>query len=54
VTGVVVFLPLWSYLTRLVLQEGLLMGWEVVLATAIAAVVHAAVVAQQVFFIELP
>jgi hypothetical protein len=54
VTSLLVFLPLWYYLTLLALEEGLLTKRGAVVATAIAVLVHAVVVAQQVFFVELP
>lgn len=53
-TGLVLFLPLWYYLTHLALGEGLLTRKSVVATAVIAAVIHTVVVAQQVFFVELP
>jgi hypothetical protein len=54
VTSVLLFLPLWWHLTRLALSEGLLGRKRVAVAVLIGGLIHAAVVAQQVYFVELP
>jgi hypothetical protein len=48
------FPPLWFYLTRLARTERRLSRGEIVVASALGARLHAAVVAQQVFHLELP
>jgi hypothetical protein len=54
ITSVLLFLPLWWQLTRLALSEGVIGPRRVAVAVLIGALIHAAVVAQQVFFVELP
>jgi hypothetical protein len=46
--------PLWRRLTRAALAEKLLTKPDVVACTVLAGVVHAAVVARQVFFVGVP
>ncbi len=53
VTSVLLFLPVWWYLTRLALSEGLIGPRRVAVAVLIGGLIHATVVAQQVFFVEL-
>jgi hypothetical protein len=52
VSSVLIFVPLWWYLTRLALSEGLISRRGVMVATLIGGLIHATVVAQQVFFVE--
>ena len=53
VTALALFLPLWWYLTRLALRKGLLTRRGLIAALVIGGLIHAVVVAQQVFFVEL-
>jgi Protein of unknown function with HXXEE motif len=53
VTALVLFLPLWWRVTRLAVREGLLTRRGVALAALAAGLLHALVVARQVFFVEL-
>jgi hypothetical protein len=50
----VLTVPLWRRLTRAALAEKLLTKHDVVACTLMAAIVHAGVVARQVFFIGVP
>jgi hypothetical protein len=54
VSSVLLFVPVWWQLTRLALREGLISRRGVAVATLIGGLIHAAVVAEQVFFVELP
>jgi hypothetical protein len=53
VTSVLLFLPVWWHLTRLALSERLISRRGVAAAALIGGLIHAAVVAQQVFFVEI-
>jgi hypothetical protein len=53
VTSVLVFLPVWRHLTRVALAEGLISRRAVAIAALIGGLIHAAAVAQQVFFVEV-
>lgn len=52
VTSVLLFVPVWWKLTRLALNEGLISRRGVAVATLIGGLIHGAVVARQVFFVE--
>jgi hypothetical protein len=52
-TALGLFLPLWGRITRRSLQCGLLTGRTLLAAAAVGGLVHAAAVAQQVFFVDL-
>jgi Protein of unknown function with HXXEE motif len=52
VTSVLLLLPLWWHLTRLALSERLISRRGVAAAALIGGLIHAAAVAQQVFFVE--
>jgi Protein of unknown function with HXXEE motif len=54
ITSVTLFLPLWGHLTRLALREGRLTPRTAAGATVAAGLLHAVVVAQQVFFVRVP
>jgi hypothetical protein len=54
VTALFLFLPLWYYLTRVALREGLLSRKSALVASLIGGLFHTGVVAQQVFFVQLP
>jgi hypothetical protein len=54
VTSVLLFLPVWWRLTHLALAERLISRRAVAIAALIGGLIHAAVVAQQVFFVEVP
>jgi hypothetical protein len=54
VTSALLFLPVWWHLTRLALSEGLISRKGLAVATLIGGLIHGAVVAQQVFFVEFP
>ena len=51
VTAVALFLPVWALLTRLAVRERRLTGRQAGLATAVAGVLHAGAVADQVYFV---
>ena len=51
VTALALFLPLWLHLVRLARREGLLSRGELTAGTIAGGLLHALVVAQQVFFV---
>jgi hypothetical protein len=53
VTSVLAFLPVWWYLTRLALADGLISRRGVAIAALIGGLIHGGAVAQQVFFVEV-
>ena len=50
----VLMLPLWRRLTRAARAESRLSQRDVIACTALAGIVHAAVIARQVYFVGLP
>jgi Protein of unknown function with HXXEE motif len=53
-TGLILFLPIWYYLTRVALREGLLTRRTALVACVIGGLLHTGVIAQQVFFVQVP